>query len=317
LRKSNRMSVDVSVVSVNLSEKTGTIKQPVGEIQLDAHGVAGDAHAGPWHRQVSLLSLELIDEFSEANNRPIKPGEFAENITLKGIDLRQVAPLDCFHFGDVRLEVTQIGKKCHGDACAIFQEVGACVMPKNGLFARVLHGGALRDGDTGCWTPWPLRIDIVTLSDRAAAGHYKDRSGPAIAGILADFFDGRRWHTKMSSVVLPDDTAQLQQRLEQQRDACVDVVFTTGGTGIGPRDIAPDVTAPLCTKLIPGIMELIRTKYGAEKPAAALSRGVAGVMESTLVFNLPGSTKAVQEYLVEILKNLEHLIFTLHGIDRH
>lgn len=311
------MSAKLEIVSVNLSEKTGTIKHPVGAVQIDANGVVGDAHAGPWHRQMSLLSQELIDEFSAAMERPTKPGEFAENITLRGIDLREVAPLDRFRLGEVELEVTQIGKECHGDACAIFREVGACVMPKDGLFARVLHGGSLRAGDMGSWEPKPLHIDIITLSDRASAGHYEDRSGPKVRGLLDEFLDGKRWHARISTTVLPDDAAQLQQRLEQQRDAGVDVVFTTGSTGIGPRDIAPDVTAALCTKLIPGIMEHIRIKYGQDKPAALLSRGIAGVIGSTLIFNVPGSTKAVLEYLTEILKNLEHLIFTLHGIDRH
>ena len=94
-------------------------------------------------------------------------------------------------------------------------------------------------------------------------------------------------------------------------------MFTTGGTGVGPRDVTPDVVAALADKTIPGIMDAIRIKYGAAKPNALLSRSVAAVIRSTLVYTLPGSVRAVEEYMDEILKTLEHLIFTLHGLDLH
>ena len=95
------------------------------------------------------------------------------------------------------------------------------------------------------------------------------------------------------------------------------MIFTTGGTGVGPRDITPDVVTELCDKFIPGIMDHIRLKFGADKPNALLSRSVAGVAGSTLIYTLPGSVRAVQEYMQEILKTLEHLILTLHGLDDH
>jgi len=96
-----------------------------------------------------------------------------------------------------------------------------------------------------------------------------------------------------------------------------DAIFTTGGTGIGPRDITPDVTRSMLDKEIPGLMENIRLKYGQEKPNALLSRAVAGVMGSSLVFNMPGSVKAVDEYTGEIFKSIKHMIFMLHGLDLH
>ena len=100
-------------------------------------------------------------------------------------------------------------------------------------------------------------------------------------------------------------------------DEIFDVVITTGGTGIGPRDITIETVRPLLDKEIPGIMEMIRIKYGQEKPNALLSRGIAGVMGQTLVYTLPGSVKAVDEYMTEILKTLQHLIYMLHGVDVH
>ncbi|HEX7584798.1 MAG TPA: molybdopterin-binding protein, partial [Prolixibacteraceae bacterium] len=96
-----------------------------------------------------------------------------------------------------------------------------------------------------------------------------------------------------------------------------DVIFTTGGTGIGPRDYTPDTIRPLLDKEIPGIMELIRVKYGMEKPAALLSRGVAGVSDKTLIYCMPGSVKAVTEYCNEILPTIEHSLYMLEGIDSH
>ncbi len=135
------------VASINISAGKGTIKHPVTECSVDEHGIVGDAHAGPWRRQVSLLNEESIARFSSAKGREFRPGEFAENITVRGIDLGAVGELDRLVMGDVQLEVTQIGKECHGGDCAIFREVGECVMPKEGIFCRVLRGGTIRCGD--------------------------------------------------------------------------------------------------------------------------------------------------------------------------
>jgi molybdenum cofactor synthesis domain-containing protein len=105
--------------------------------------------------------------------------------------------------------------------------------------------------------------------------------------------------------------------LNQARQDKTDFIFTTGGTGIGPKDFTPEVVKPMLDKEIPGIMELIRTKYGAEKPNALASRSIAGVMNESLVFTLPGSVKAVNEYMTEISPTIHHMVFMLHGIDRH
>ncbi|MFO7842886.1 MAG: MOSC domain-containing protein [Bacteroidales bacterium] len=135
------------VVSVNISEKKGVIKKPVTEILINDQGVEKDAHAGDWHRQVSLLAKESIDKFEEVLGRKLDFGEFAENITTEGITLFTMKPGDRLKIADVEMEVTQIGKKCHGDGCAIFTQVGKCVMPKEGIFAKVIHPGKIKPGD--------------------------------------------------------------------------------------------------------------------------------------------------------------------------
>lgn len=315
----------IKVVSVNISEEKGTVKRPTPEIVIDERGILNDAHAGAWHRQVSILSEELIEEFGAQAGRKIKPGEFAENVTIRGIALRSVAILDRFAAGAsdssagrpagaLELEVTQIGKECHGEACAIFREVGKCVMPKEGIFCRVIHGGKLRAGDSLTHCPKTLSATIITLSDRASRGEYEDRSGPLAEEMLKDFFKGRRWRLRTEKDLLPDSPDLLEQRLHARVEQGADIIITTGGTGVGPRDFTPEVVTPFCDKIIPGVMEHIRAKFGAQKPNALLSRGVAGVRGATLIYALPGSATAVREYMGEILATLEHLLLMVRGL---
>ncbi|MBN1338619.1 MAG: MOSC domain-containing protein [Bacteroidales bacterium] len=307
----------MKVVSVNISEKKGTIKKPVDVISLDPYGVQEDAHAGDWHRQVSLLGVESIRRFEEMAGRRINYGEFAENITTTGITLFETAPLDRLFIGDTELEITQIGKKCHGDSCAIFREVGNCVMPKEGIFARVLKAGRVTAGAPIEYHPKVFKIGIITLSDRASKQVYEDRSGPKAEEIIREFFMEMKRKAEFTGRVIPDDEIQLENLLREMKENGTDIVFTTGGTGIGPRDITPDVARRCIDKELPGIMELIRFRYGQDKPGALLSRAVAGTMGNTLLFTLPGSVKAVNEYLAEIKKILMHAIYMIHRLDIH
>lgn len=136
-----------TVVSVNISKKKGTIKFPCDSITLNNKGIDKDAHAGNWHRQVSLLADESIKKFESKLGREIEYGEFAENITTSGIVLHEISPGKKIKIGSTILEVTQIGKKCHGDGCEIFQAVGNCVMPKEGIFCKVNTEGNIKPGD--------------------------------------------------------------------------------------------------------------------------------------------------------------------------
>jgi MOSC domain-containing protein YiiM len=135
------------VVSVNRSEKKGTIKLPFPFIILDNKGVSNDAHAGDWHRQVSLLAIESITRFEKKLGREIACGEFAENITTQAIELHTIPIGAQLSIGEVVIEVTQIGKKCHGTGCEIFNQVGDCVMPKEGIFCKVVKGGVVKPND--------------------------------------------------------------------------------------------------------------------------------------------------------------------------
>ncbi|MCE4564315.1 molybdenum cofactor synthesis protein [Maribellus sp. CM-23] len=306
-----------TIKSLNISEQKGTIKTPRKEIVLTPEGIEGDAHAGRWHRQVSLLAAESIKRFESELGRKIEFGEFAENITTFGFEVHKTLPFDRFVSGDVVLEVTQIGKKCHGTNCEIFQLTGNCVMPTEGIFCRVIQPGKLQENETLNYIPKTFRIKVITLSDRAYEGIYKDKSGPLIEKLTKDWLASKGYLCETDRTVIPDEPDWLESELQTAIEQGFDIIYTTGSTGIGPRDIAPKIISSFIDLEIPGIMDMIRLKYGTEKPSALLSRSIAGVKDKTLVFSLPGSTKAVNEYLSEIHKILMHSFLMLHSIDSH
>lgn len=137
------------IVSVNTSVRKGTAKTPVALAVADEDGLAGDAHRGVPGRGVSLLDMESIEAFARDAGIEAGPGDFGENLTTRGIDLGDVRPGDRITAGEALLEVTAIGKTCHGDGCAIFRKVGRCVMPSRGVFCRVVRGGVIASGSEG------------------------------------------------------------------------------------------------------------------------------------------------------------------------
>ena len=135
------------VVSVNISEKKGTVKREVPEIHLKLrHGIVGDAHAGDWRRQISLLAEESVDKMRSLLPG-LQPGAFAENINTRGLELKTLPIGTRLRLGETVVEVTQIGKECHSD-CAIKKATGTCVMPTEGVFAVVVEEGIVRKGDS-------------------------------------------------------------------------------------------------------------------------------------------------------------------------
>jgi len=136
------------IKAISFSEKKGTQKTNVPKATLRSNlGIVGDAHAGPWHRQISLLANESIDKMV-ARGANVRPGNFAENITTQGIDLRRLSIGDRLRLGEhIELEITQFGKKCHR-RCEIFEQIGDCIMPREGIFAKITKGGLIHVGDT-------------------------------------------------------------------------------------------------------------------------------------------------------------------------
>ena len=275
------------------------------------HGIQGDAHAGNWHRQVSLLSQERIDAFNQ-RGAGVVPGAFGENLVVEGIDFRALPVGTLLRCGDVLLEMTQIGKECHSH-CEIYQKMGDCIMPREGVFARVLEPGSIAVGDEMTLqprtAPRPWQAAVITLSDKGARGEREDRSGPVIAQRLKD-----NGYEVVERLLLPDEAAPLKNqliRLCDQRQ--LDLILTTGGTGFAPRDVTPEATLAVCDRLTPGIPEAMRYASMQVTNRAMLSRAAAGIRKGTLIVNLPGSPKAARENLEAVLPALAHGLEMLSG----
>ncbi len=298
--------------AICISDHRGTAKYVIPEAELKADwGIVGDAHAGNWHRQVSLLEREKIEAFRK-KGVDVAYGAFGENLIVNGIDLRTIQVGSLIHVGACLLELTQIGKECH-DHCAIYKAVGECIMPKEGVFARVLKGGIIRPGDEIIVEPLaedhPFTAAIITLSDRAFKGIYEDRSGPAIR----EYLEGKGFDV-LEQILLPDEKTFLQKeliRLADQRQ--VNVIFTTGGTGFSPRDITPEATEAVCDRMAPGIAMAIISESLKITSNAMLSRQTAGIRKQTLIINLPGSPKACREDLDILMPALGHGLGILRG----
>ena len=164
--------------------------------------------------------------------------------------------------------------------------------------------------------PAKYKILIITLSDRAYRGEYTDLSGPRVKERIEKFMNHQGWDYDVELKLIPDEAPMLGD-LVINASSSADIIITTGGTGIGPRDITVDTIRPLLSKEIPGIMDHIRLKYGAEKSNALLSRSIAGTRGRSLIYTLPGSVRAVDEYMDEISRSLKHTLLMLHGIDTH
>lgn len=303
------------LLAICISEKRGTQKTPIDEAQLKIDwGIVGDAHAGNWHRQVSLLSFEKIEDFRK-KGAEVDFGAFGENLIVEGFDLSKLPVGTRFKVGNAaELELTQIGKECHSH-CAIYKVMGDCIMPREGVFTRVIREGTIRPGDEVVMTApakdRPFTAAVITLSDRAYKGEYEDKSGPLMAQILKE-----NGYQVEEELVLPDGRPMLEanlKRLADQRQ--LDVIFTTGGTGFSERDLTPEATQAVCNRMAPGIAEAMRWYSLQITPKAMLSRQTAGIRKKTLIVNMPGSPKAVKEDLDFILGPLAHGLGILRGTD--
>jgi molybdenum cofactor synthesis domain-containing protein len=274
------------------------------------HGIEGDAHAGNWHRQVSLLGLEKIEAF-RAKGADVEFGAFGENLVIEGFDFRHLPVGTRFRIGDVLLEMTQIGKECH-KGCAIRQQVGDCIMPREGIFGRVLHGGEVKVGDELELVPngekMPLEAAVITASDKGSRGERVDESGAKVAEILT-----AGGYTVVEKIILPDEQEQLEDKMLELAERGIALIATTGGTGFSPRDITPEATLAVCERMVPGIPEAMRAMSLKITDRAMLSRAQAGICRRSLIVNLPGSKKAVEECLGFILPPLKHGIDILRG----
>ncbi len=300
------------VIAICTSPARGTQKHQVPAARFTVEwGIEGDAHGGNWHRQVSLLSADKIAAFN-ARGANVQPGAFGENLVVEGFDFRALPVGTLLRCGDVLLEMTQIGKECHSH-CEIYKRMGECIMPTQGVFARVLEPGEIRVGDEmeiqPRTEPRPWQAAVITLSDKGAKGERRDESGPAIAKRLAE-----AGYEVVEQLLLADEAAPLKtqlMRLADQRQ--LDLILTTGGTGFGPRDITPEATLAVAHRNAPGIAEAMRAASLAITPRAMLSRAASVIRGKTLIINLPGSPKACMECMDVFLDTIPHAMGLLRG----
>ena len=288
------------VIAICTSPARGTQKQPVPAARFTVDwGVVGDAHGGNWHRQVSLLSADKIEAFN-ARGADVKPGAFGENLVVEGIDFRSLPVGTLLRCGGVLLEMTQIGKECHSH-CEIYKKMGDCIMPREGVFARMTLEPRT--------APRPWQAAIITLSDKGARGERVDESGPAIAKRLQE-----AGYEVVEQLLLADEAAPLRTqliRLADQRQ--LDLILTTGGTGFSPRDITPEATLAVADRTAPGIAEAMRAASLAITPRAMLSRAASAIRGKTLIINLPGSPKACMECMDVFMDTIPHAMGLLRG----
>jgi molybdenum cofactor synthesis domain len=300
------------IKAICISEKKGTQKKQIEcGVFIQGFGIENDAHGGKWHRQVSLLSVEKIAEFKQKGVE-VDYGAFGENLVVEGFDFSALPVGTRFQCNDVILEMTQIGKECHTH-CQIYHKVGDCIMPREGVFAEVIQSGSMKVGDEIVMLEAeekpPFRAAIITLSDQGSVGIRIDESGPAIREILVE-----RQYKVIEELLLPDEQKELEKELVRLADGRqVNLIITTGGTGLSNRDCTPEATLAVATKNVPGIAEAIRRYSLTITKRAMLSRGVSVLRNNTLIINLPGSPKAVKESLSYIIETLEHGLEILRG----
>ncbi|MDO4555078.1 MAG: molybdopterin-binding protein [Lachnospiraceae bacterium] len=301
-----------TIKAICISDKRGIQKTEIKEaVLVPDFGIEGDAHGGKWHRQVSLLSYEKVEEF-KAKGADIVPGAFGENLVVEGYDFRTLPVGSRFICGDVVLEMTQIGKECHTH-CQIYHKMGDCIMPREGVFAEVIKGGTIAVGDEMRLElpdpKRPYRAAVVTLSDKGAKGEREDKSGPALKEIL----EQAGYHV-IETLILPDEQKRIEIELIRLSDGrAADLILTTGGTGFSMRDCTPEATLAVATRNAPGIAEAIRNYSMQYTKRAMLSRGASVIRNQTLIVNLPGSPKAVKESMECIMDQLSHGLGILTG----
>lgn len=306
------MQLEGVVKAICISTARGTEKHAIEEANfIKDYGIEGDAHAGKWHRQVSLLSYNKVEEFN-AKGGNVEDGAFGENVLVSGLDFKNLPVGTILKCGEVVLEMTQIGKECHSH-CNIFHRVGDCIMPREGVFAIVKNGGVMKIGDIMVAefpvADAPLRAAVMTLSDKGFAGERVDESGPKAVAMLE-----AAGYEIVETLLLPDAQKKIERELIRLADSRqVDLIITTGGTGMSVRDCTPEATLAVATRNVPGIAEAIRAGSMAITKRAMLGRGASVLRNNTLIVNLPGSVKAVEESLEIVLPELEHGLRILKG----
>ncbi len=307
--------MDGKVEAICTGARRGIPKTPVDHARLlEGHGLAGDAHAGSGHRQVSILARADVQTVADRRGSLPSPGAFGENLILSGLDLGTLGLGSRLSVGpEAVLRISQIGKCCH-EPCCVRRQDEDCIMPQSGLFASVEDGGPVAAGDPvrvlSTVEPSTFQAVVLTVSDRCSAGLAQDTAGPAVAKLVREALPAHIY----AAEVIPDGRAGVAERLRAYADGRgIDLIVAVGGTGLGPRDETPEAVRDVVQRLTPGFDEAMRGASAASTPFAMLSRACSGIRGSTLIVSLPGSERAALENLHAILPALPHGLAKLRG----
>ncbi len=299
------------VLAVCTSEKKGLQKHDVHSAHFETEwGIDGDAHAGKWHRQISLLSADKIEAFNQKGANVI-PGAFGENLVVDGFDFRALPVGTLLRCGDVLLEMTQIGKECHSH-CEIYKKMGDCIMPREGVFARVLEPGTITVGDEMVIVPreghFPWQAAVISLSANSDSKCDNDL-GTAISNRLT-----KSGYTVLEDLVVPKDARVLKQqiiRLCDQRQ--LDLILTTGGISCSKDDFTPEATLAVADKNVPGISEAIRSAAVQVCDKAMISHSASVIRGKTLIINLPDNLQACMDTMDVFMDTIPQAMAQLRG----
>lgn len=302
------------LLHVCISAKKGICKHgvPSANVLVD-HGLEGDAHAGDWHRQVSLLAHADI-EFMRAKGLALKPGSFGENLVIDGLNTDELGVGTQLRVGPVLLEMTQVGKVCH-TRCAIYYTTGDCIMPRTGLFARVIEGGNIIPGMpvtiTGSVPRSRIQAAVLTISDGSSRA--AEITGPEVERVLTDQIGARvAW-----KACVPDVPERIAECLKDFSERRVDLIVIVGPAGISEVEVAPQAIRTVLDRKLPGLSAGIDVGPESKNLNAPLSRAIVGVRGETLIINVPGSRKAALDNLRAVVAALPAAIHMLRNKRDH
>ncbi len=303
------------VKTICISDSKGKKKTPVDSARfVQNHGIEGDAHAGNWHRQVSLLNMEDVESIKQDKLPNLADGDFAENIILSGLPLATLGLGSVIQLGnEAQLSITQLGKVCH-TPCNIYHQTGDCIMPRLGLFARVTASGNASAGSEAKIIKEvaknAFQVAVITISDRCSRGETTDTAGPAVCELVKKSVNSHIYTLD----IVPDKQEAIVEKLKHYSHGhSIDLILTVGGTGFTPSDVTPEAVTQVIERPTPGLDEAMRIASAKITPRAMLSRAVSGIRDSTLIISLPGSERSSTENLEAVLPALEHGLEKLRG----
>ena len=299
------------LISVNLGKIRGVPKHPIDEgILTPEWGLKGDAHGGDWDRQISLFPIETLALVPRNVRESFEENAYSENLTLEGIPPEKLRPGTILRIGEAQIKILEIGKPSFEPP----ESGRPYIVSREGRFGRILKEGRVKSGDwveivkEGEPAPDAPRLALVTLSDKGAKGERED-----ISGKFLTWYATRLGAEILFSTIIPDEKQQIKKALFRGIDEKADLILTTGGTGLAPRDVTPDATLEVIDRQVPGFAEAMRMESLKKTPHALASRAVSGIAGKTLIINLPGSPKAVAECMEVIFPALKHAIEKLRG----